>query len=128
MTRAISLVGCTRSLISALTESIDPDHEPVSPLDRRSLLDFPFFADDAADAIQLVGHPFEMIHHFVEDIADLAAQADPIGRQTVEKSPFRSAVRALIRVLRSSSSGPTDADGIAIDSGAMDMRDFPYGN
>ena len=39
MTRAISLVGCTRSLMSALTESMFPAHEPLKlPSDARCLI------------------------------------------------------------------------------------------
>ena len=88
ITRAVSLVGCTRSLISALTESIVPAHEPRHAADRGALLDLSLFADHAADAIQLVGHAFELIHHVVKGVADFAAQTQPGGRQADRKIPF----------------------------------------
>ena len=61
ITRAVSLVGCTRSLISALTESIASAQEPLTSPSECPLGDFPFFADDAADPIQLVGQPLVLL-------------------------------------------------------------------
>src|SRR6266446_5069519 len=52
MTRAVSRVGCTRSLTKALTESIDSAHDPL---------------------IQF--------NDFVEGVGNLAGQAGPFDRQ-----------------------------------------------
>ena len=61
-----------------------PRAAAIRPAEARCLI-LPFFADDAADAIELVGHAFELVHHLVKGVADFAAQADPGRRQPHRK-------------------------------------------
>ena len=55
---------------------------------RRPLLDLSFLADDATDAIHLVGHAFELVHHVVERVADFACNSHPGGREPRAKVPM----------------------------------------
>ena len=56
MTRAISLVGWTRSPINPLTDPIASAQQSGNVAERRPLRDSPFLAHDLPDPVQLPRH------------------------------------------------------------------------
>ena len=88
MTRAVSLVGWTRSPISALTESSDVFPRAADGAERGALVDLALLADDPADPLQLVGHPLVELDHLVEGVGDLAGDARPVERQANREIAF----------------------------------------
>ena len=57
MTRATSVVGCTRSETSVLTDSTAVLHAPSADGQLRALLDVAGLADDRAQALELLDQP-----------------------------------------------------------------------
>ena len=120
ITRAVSLVGCTRSLTSALTEFTVSAHEPVTlPIAARCEI-FP-----SLPTTRLMRSSSLAIRSFSSTTALNASAIFPSipamcsGRRT-ENTPRRKAVSAARRSLRSSPSGwDTRAvwDSRAVDSG-----------
>ncbi len=81
MTRAVSLVGWTRSPIRVLTEVSASSQEPLTAPTERPLVDLAFLADHPADPLQLVGHPLVELDHLIEGVGHLAGHARPVQRQ-----------------------------------------------
>ena len=81
MTRATSVVGCTRSPISALIEPTLAAQPPFISRRRHALGHPPLAPDDALDAHHLAGEGFVQRHHRVELGRDRAAS--PPGRRPV---------------------------------------------
>ena len=80
MTRATSVVGCTRSTISVFTESMQPLHAPpVLPIGG-ALRGLALFADDAADPRHLGAELLVHFDHVVEGVGDLSCDAGLVQR------------------------------------------------
>ena len=57
--------------------------------------DLSFLTDDAAEALELLGHPLVQLDDVVERVGNFAIDAFEVDRQTrTEKSPFLNATRA----------------------------------
>jgi hypothetical protein len=81
ITRAISAVGWTMSVIRLLTASTLAAHEPVAPGRRARWLILPCFADDVAEPFELFRHLVVQIDGVVERLGQFAVQAGQVGRQ-----------------------------------------------
>ena len=86
MTRAVSLVGWTRSSIRSLTESTDSLPGAAHVAERGPLAELALLADDAAEAGQLLGHPLVQLDDLVEGVGHLAGDAGPVERQADDRS------------------------------------------
>ena len=81
MTRATSVVGCTRSAISVLTCSMRACHWPPAPPSDGALVDLALLADDLADARELLRRALLELDDVVERVGDLAGDAGVLDRQ-----------------------------------------------
>ena len=108
ITRATSLVGCTRSSISELIDSIDSPQKPRALAQRRALLQLAFLADDLAQPRELVGHRGVLLDHLVEDVGHSPATPGQCSGSRTLASPLRSATSAVNSVCSSSASSVLD--------------------
>ena len=59
----------------------------------RPLGDFTFFADDAAEPIKFVGHPFVQFDDVVEGVGNASGKPGPVGREPDRKIPAFEGVK-----------------------------------
>ncbi len=81
ITRATSLVGCTRSSISELIDIDRFAPEAARLAQRRALLELALLAHHLAQPPQLVGHRGVLLDHLVEGVGHPAGHARPVQRQ-----------------------------------------------
>ncbi len=74
MTRATSLVGCTRSPMSMLTELTESAQEPPAPARVARWRDPPFLAHGKAHPLEFLRHAFVQLGDLVQRVRDLARQ------------------------------------------------------
>ena len=78
--RVTSVVGHTRSSISVLSAATSSAQPPTAPGHAHALLELAFLADHAAHARGLVGAALADGEDLVEDVGDLALDAEQVGR------------------------------------------------
>ena len=93
MVRVTSVVGQTRSLSRLLIDSSIVRQAPGACREAGTLTDLSFLADDAADALELLGHAVVGSGDVVEGVGDLALHAQPIGRQADRKIAVTQGVK-----------------------------------
>ena len=88
MTRAVSLVGCTRSLDEAVDALDARGPGAAGAAQRHALVDLAFLPHGPAEAVQLQVGPLDHGHDVVERVGDLARRTRPGLREADGEVPF----------------------------------------